>query len=356
VSTYVIAEAGVNHNGSLDLARDLIDVAAGAGADAVKFQTFRAETLVTRSAPKAGYQRLTTDAEESQHAMLTALELNEADHQALVEHCSYRSIQFLSAPFDRESLRMLVGRFDMPRIKIPSGEITNGPLLLAAAQTGRPVILSTGMSTLGEVEQALSVLAFGYTEHRTTPTAEGCKVAYASEAGQDALHDRVTVLHCTSEYPTPPEDVNLRAMDTLRIAFGLSVGYSDHSRGITIPIAAVARGAILVEKHFTLDRALPGPDHRASLEPGELTAMVRAIREVEVALGRGVKAPTLGELDTRAVARKSLTAATDIRAGERFSEDNIIPRRPGTGVSPMEFWRYAGTEAPRPYRSGELLS
>jgi N-acetylneuraminate synthase len=355
-STYVIAEAGVNHNGSLDIARDLIDVAAEAGADAIKFQTFRADTLVTRSASKAAYQRVTTDAHESQHAMLEALELSEDDHQALVEHCTVRGVQFLSTPFDPESLRMLIERFEMHRIKVPSGEITNGPLLLAAARTGRPVILSTGMSTLGEVEQALGVLAFGYTERGDPPGVENFEGAYASADGQSALRDRVTVLHCTSEYPAPPEAVHLRAMDTLRAAFGLSVGYSDHTRGIAVSIAAVARGAVLVEKHFTLDRSLPGPDHRASLEPDELTAMVRAIRDVEAALGQSVKAPTAAELDTRAVARKSLMAAAAIREGEPFSVENVAARRPGTGVSPMEYWRYMGERAPHAYEPGDLLS
>lgn len=355
MSTYVIAEAGVNHNGSLDIARNLIDVAAEAGADAVKFQTFRADTLVTRSAPKAAYQRVTTDERESQHAMLRALELSDDDHQALVDHCTQGRVQFLSTPFDPESLQMLVERFEMPRIKVPSGEITNGPLLLAAARTGRPVILSTGMSTLGEVEQALSVLAFGYTDHDAPPGSEAFGAAYASEDGQVALRDRVTLLHCTSEYPTPPEDVHLRGMNTLHRAFGLPVGYSDHTRGIAVPIAAVARGAVLIEKHFTLDRSLTGPDHRASLEPDELTAMVRAIREVEAALGRSVKAPTVKELDTRTVARKSLTAATAIREGEPFSVENVTARRPGTGVSAMEYWATLGDFATRTYEQDELL-
>lgn len=356
MSTYVIAEAGVNHNGSIDLARDLIDVAAEAGADAVKFQTFRADTLVTPSAPKAAYQRGTTAADESQHAMLRALELSEAEHRALVEHCSSRNIQFLSTPFDVESLQMLVERFEMPRIKVPSGEITNGPLLLAAARSGQPLILSTGMSTLGEVEKALSVLAYGYTDHDTPPGHEAFSAAYAAENGQDALREKVTMLHCTSEYPTPPENVHLRSMDTLRSAFGLPVGYSDHTLGINVAIAAVARGAVLVEKHFTMDRSLPGPDHRASLEPGELTAMIRAIREVEAALGTSLKAATVGELNTRRVARKSLTAASRIGEGELFTAENITARRPGTGVSPMEYWRYVGEQARRAYEPGDLLS
>jgi len=355
VSTYVIAEAGVNHNGSLEMARDLIDAAADAGVDAVKFQTFRVDALVTRSAPKAAYQRANTNAEESQHAMLKDLELSWDDHLELVEHCKCRDIQFLSTAFDTESLQMLTEKIGMPRIKIPSGEVTNGPLLLAAARTGRPVILSTGMCTLGEVEQALCVLAYGYTESEVEPSLEAFGAAYASAVGQDALRDLVTVLHCTSEYPTPPADVHLRAMDTLHAAFGLYVGYSDHTQGIVVPIAAVARGAVLVEKHFTLDRALPGPDHRASIEPTELTEMVQAIREVEAALGRSVKAPTTGELETQMVARKSLATAMGIQEGELFSEANLTALRPGVGVSPMEYWRYLGSSASRSYEPGEVL-
>ena len=354
--TYIIAEAGVNHNGSLDLARELIDVAAEAGADAVKFQTFRADALVTETAPKAAYQRETTDAAESQYAMLKALELSEADHDALVAHCREREIQFLSTPFDEASLDFLVERFGMPRIKVPSGEITNGPLMLRAARTGRPIILSTGMSTLGEIEQALGVLAFGYTAApEATPGRVAFARAYASDGGQAVLRERVTVLHCTTAYPTPFSDVNLRAMDTIRSAFGGPVGYSDHTVGLAVPIAAVARGAALVEKHFTLDRSMPGPDHRASLEPGELAAMVQGIREVEVALGRTVKAPTPEELDNLAVVRKSLVAGAPVSEGEVFGEDTLAVRRPGTGLSPMRYWDVLGTAAARPFARGEEI-
>ncbi len=354
--TYIIAEAGVNHNGSLDLARKLIDVAAEAGADAVKFQTFRADALTTRAAPKATYQRETTDAAESQYAMLKALELDESDHEALVAHCQERGIQFLSTPFDTESLALLVDRFDIPRVKVPSGEITNGPLVLAAARTGRPVILSTGMSTLGEVEQALGALAFGYTAERSaSPGFEAFADAYASDEGQEALRTRVTVLHCTTAYPTPLAEVNLRAMDTIHGAFGVAVGYSDHTVGIVIPIAAVARGATLIEKHFTTDRSLPGPDHRASLEPGELAEMVRSIREVEASLGYAIKAPTSAELENRPVGRKSLTAAVPIAEGEEFTPQNVTAQRPGTGISPMHYWEYLGANAGRTYKTGEAL-
>lgn len=354
--TYVIAEAGVNHNGSLDLGRDLIDAAAEAGADAVKFQTFRADALTTKAAPKAAYQREATDATESQYSMLKALELSESDHEALVEHCQKRGIQFLSTPFDTESLSFLVDRFDMPRVKVPSGEITNGPLVLAAARTGRPVILSTGMSTLGEVEQALGVLAFGYTAERSVPPRlDAFAEAYASEDGQQALRSRVTVLHCTTAYPTPLAEVNLRAMDTIRAAFGVAAGYSDHTVGIAVPIAAVARGATLIEKHFTTDRSLPGPDHRASLEPGELAQMVRSIRDVEAALGSAIKAPTATELDNRSVGRKSLTAAVPISQGDVLTASNVTAQRPGTGVSPMHYWDRLGETAGHRYETGQLL-
>lgn len=353
---YIIAEAGVNHNGSLDQARALIDVAAEAGADAVKFQTFRADTLVTRTASKADYQKETTGAHESQHAMLRALELSEADHEALVAHCRLRGIAFLSTPFDVQSLHLLVDRFDLARVKVPSGEITNAVLLLEVARVGRPVILSTGMSTLAEVEQALGVLAFGFTAPAgVQPGTETFLAAYASPEGQAALRDRVTVLHCTTAYPTPAADVNLRAMDTLRDAFGLPVGYSDHTLGLHVPVAAVARGAVLIEKHFTLDRTLPGPDHRASLEPDELAAMVRAIREVEAALGAPRKAPAAVEIGNRAVARKSLVAAQPIAAGEVFTEENVAVRRPGTGRSPFEYWACLGRRAERAYEEGEVL-
>lgn len=354
-SCYVIAEAGVNHDGSLGRARELVDVAAIAGADAVKFQTFRADELVTRTARKAAYQQETTDPAESQHGMLQALELGPSDHRALVEHCGRRGIQFLSTPFDIASLRFLAGELRVPRLKIPSGEVTNGPLLLEAARSGLPVIMSTGMSTLTEVEQALSVLAFGYATDGPRPDPAALEAAYASDQGQDALRQHVTLLHCTSEYPTPPEDVHLRAMDTLRAAFGLPVGYSDHTRGLAVPIAAVARGAAVLEKHFTLDRSLPGPDHRASLEPDELADLVSAVRELPEALGRSVKAPTTAELDTRTAARKSLVALKPIAAGETLTEENLGVRRPGSGISPVHYWSYLGRPADRAYEADEPL-
>ncbi|WP_272501932.1 N-acetylneuraminate synthase [Salinibacter ruber] len=355
MSTYVIAEVGVNHNGSMDLARDLIEVAAEAGVDAIKFQTFRSEELVTGDAPKADYQTETTDAEESQAEMLRRLELSPEQHHTIAGYCAENDLQFLSTPFDVQSARFLVDEFDVPRVKIGSGELTNGPLLLNIARLGRPVILSTGMGTLGEVEQALSVLAYGYVADGDRPTFEDLERAFASTEGQNALDRNVTVLHCVTEYPAPVEATNLRAMDTLREAFDLPVGLSDHTEGIAVPIAAVARGATLIEKHFTLDRSLPGPDHEASLEPDELRDMVQGIRDAEGALGTARKAPTDSEWKNRPVARKSLVATQPIQEGEDFTLDNLGVKRPGDGLSPMRYWERLDTTASRSYTPGEQI-
>ena len=287
MSVYVIAEAGVNHNGDIAKALALVDVAATAGADAVKFQTFKASSVISVHAEKAAYQKQTTDAAESQVDMVAKLELSHADHAQLADRCRERGIAFLSTPFDLDSLEFLVTDMGLTTLKIPSGEITNAPLLLAAARSGRDIILSTGMSTIDEVRDALGVLAFGYSGDAEAKPDAGAFTRALERA--DALQGKVTLLHCTTEYPTPYEDVNLRAMDSLREAFGLTVGLSDHTLGIAVAIAAVARGAQVIEKHFTLDRALPGPDHAASLEPDELTAMVAAIRATEAALGDGDK-------------------------------------------------------------------
>lgn len=339
---YIIAEAGVNHNGDMHLAKRLVDVAAEAGADAVKFQTFKAERLVSRTAAKADYQTRNTDADESQFEMIKRLELDEAAHDDLVAYCQTRRIQFLSTPFDLESVDLLAGRFDLPYLKMPSGDITNGPLLLKAARTKKPIILSTGMSTLGEVEAALAVLAFGYLEREAEPSRTVFEEAYASEEGRLLLREKVTLLHCTTEYPAPLADVNLRVMDTLHSAFGIPVGYSDHTQGVAIPVAAVARGAVVIEKHFTLDRTMPGPDHKASLEPDELATMVRMIREVELSLGHGIKHATPSELKNIPIARKSLVATRHIRAGESLTIENMGVKRPGDGLSPLRYWEFLG--------------
>lgn len=353
-NVYIIAEAGVNHNGSVEMAKKLIEVAADAGADAVKFQTFKAERLVSRTAQKAEYQKKTTGASESQFDMIKKLELDVDAHRTLLQHCHTCGIEFLSTPFDTESVQLLV-ELGVSRIKIPSGEITNAPLLLSIARTGLPIILSTGMSTLGDVERALSVLAFG-AMGGTVPNQQAFTEAYISHKGQAALRERVTLLHCTTEYPAPFSDINLAAMDSLHAAFRLPVGYSDHTEGIVIPVAAVARGACVIEKHFTLDRSLPGPDHKASLEPEELNALVQVIRRVSEALGSPIKTPAHVELKNMNIARKSLVAACPIAKGDIFTEENVAVKRPGGGRSPMEYWDVLGTVAERDYAQDEALT
>jgi N-acetylneuraminate synthase len=327
--TLIIAEAGVNHNGELALARKLVAAAAAAGADLVKFQTFVADRSIAASAPKARYQE--DGSSESQHEMVRKLELSRGDHEVLIDECRERGIGFLSTAFDIGSFELLEA-LGLDLVKIPSGEITNLPLLRRMAYGGKPILLSTGMASLGEIDAALDVI---------------------EQAGTPRAH--VTLLHCNTAYPTPADDVNLRAMLSLKAAFGVEVGYSDHTVGIEIPIAAVALGATVIEKHFTLNRGLPGPDHRASLEPAELEAMVRAIRNVERALGNGVKRPTASELENRAIARKSLVASRAIHAGERFSADNLAAKRPGTGISPMRWDDVVGRAASRDFAPDELI-
>lgn len=330
--TFIIAEAGVNHNGSLDRARSMIQIAAEAGADAVKFQTFNANRLVSREAPKADYQRRTTDCTESQYEMLKQLELSEDDHIELVACCREHEIEFLSTPFDLESVDLLKS-LGVQRWKIPSGEITNLPLLRKIGSLGKPTILSTGMSTLDEISKALTILESAGTRR-----------------------DRIAVLHCNTEYPTPFQDVNLRAMHTISNAFpGLAVGYSDHTLGIEVSVAAVALGATIIEKHFTLDRTLQGPDHLASLIPSELIYMVNAIRNIEDAIGDGVKCPSPSERGNRSVARKSIVAARCIVINEMFTEENLTVKRPGTGMSPMLWDEVIGEKADRDYSVDDLI-
>lgn len=354
--TTIIAEAGVNHNGSISMAKELIDVAADAGADFVKFQTFKAEKIISRVAPKAEYQMRTTDESETQLEMVKKLELDADAHKELIDHCIKRDIQFLSTPFDIESVTLLVETLNLSQLKISSGEITNAPLLLTIARTGKPVILSTGMSNLGDIEQALSVLAYGYLQPTEKPTAADFNLAYFSPEGQNILRDKVTLLHCTTEYPAPYEDVNLKVMDTLKSAFNLPIGYSDHTQGIVVPLAAVALGATVIEKHFTLNRNLPGPDHKASLEPNELRDMVQGIRQVEAATGGARKIPSPDELKNRLIARKSIVATTSIKAGEHFTEKNITTKRPGTGMSPLQYWELLGRLATKDYTQDEMIS
>ena len=327
----VIAEAGVNHNGDMELATHLIDAAANAGADFVKFQTFSASRLATRFAKKADYQTQTTDKTESQHDMLHRLELSVAMHHELIMHCATRNIGFFSTGFDIESVDLLLN-LGQDHFKIPSGEITNLPFLRHIGQLGKRTLLSTGMATLGDIEAAIDVL-----EQAGTPRSS------------------ITVLHCTTEYPTPMAEVNLRAMQSIQAAFGVAVGYSDHTQGIEVATAAVAMGATVIEKHFTLDRNLPGPDHQASLEPAELKAMVTAIRNIEVALGDGIKRLTPSEARNKPIARKSLVASQAIQAGHVFTAQNVTTKRPGTGISPMRWDEVIGHVAPRNFAADELI-
>ena len=329
MAVFIIAEAGVNHNGSIENAKKLIDMAAIAGADAVKFQTFQTENLVCRNAQKASYQIETTDKKESQFQMLKKLELSESMHRELIKYSNKRSIMFLSTPFDIESAYMLK-KIGVKVFKIPSGEITNLPYLRAIAEIGEKIILSTGMCSLDEVMDAVEILK------------------------KNGSND-ISVLHCNTEYPTPMQDVNLRAMITLQEKLQLPVGYSDHTRGIEIPIAAVALGAEIIEKHFTLDRNMEGPDHKASLEPEELKKMVEAIRNVENALGNGIKKPSQSELKNREIVRKSIVAKTEIREGETFSDKNITTKRPGNGISPMLWDKVIGKQAKHNYSMDEMI-
>lgn len=332
MNTLIIAEAGVNHNGDLALARQLIDAAADAGADMVKFQTFSADRLASRATPLADYQQQGAGGSSTQHEMLRGLELDRSAHEVLIAHAAARKIRFFSTGFDLESVRLLA-ELGLDRFKVPSGEITNLPYLRLIGSYGKPVILSTGMATLGEIEAAIGALEAAGTGRQT-----------------------ITVLHCNTEYPTPMTDVNLRAMCAMGSAFGVQVGYSDHTRGIEVPIAAVALGASVIEKHFTISRELPGPDHKASLEPHELKDMVFAIRNIERALGDGIKRPTPSESKNRPVARKSLVAAQPIRKGEVFTSENMTVKRPGTGLSPMLWDDLCGRIAQRDYQADELIA
>ncbi len=329
--TFIIAEAGVNHNGSIEIAKKLIDVAAECGVDAVKFQTFKAERVVSRYAPKAEYQKKTTTADESPLEMIKKLELDEAAHQTLIDYCKNKNILFLSTPFDLESIELL-NELGLDIFKIPSGEITNLPYLRKIGTLKKEIILSTGMADLGEIEDALDVL-----------TGAGTK-----------LKD-ITVLHCNTEYPTPMKDVNLLAMITMKNTFGVKVGYSDHTLGIEIPVAAVVLGAEVIEKHFTLDRSMEGPDHKASLEPNEFTAMVKAIRNIEKALGDGIKRPSPSERKNIDLVRKSIVAARDIKQEEVFTEENLTVKRPGTGISPMRWDGVIGRRASKDYKQDDLI-
>ena len=329
--TLVIAEAGVNHNGDIDLALQLVDAAAKAGADIVKFQTFRPEMLATAQAGKARYQKTNIDDQESQLTMLDKLQLTTDNYSTLVDYCKYREIEFLSTAFDLPSID-LVNTFDLKRLKVPSGEITNLPYLRKIASLRKPVILSTGMSCLSDIEAAINVLC-----------------------NSGIIRENITVLHCTTEYPAPIDEVNLRAIQTIANAFGVPVGYSDHTDGIAIPIAAVAMGAVVIEKHLTLDRTMDGPDHRSSLEPDQFGLMVKGIRSVQLAMGDGIKRATKSEVSNIPIVRKSIVASSTIKIGDLYTTDNITSKRPGTGISPMFWDQLIGKPASRSYDADDLI-
>jgi N-acetylneuraminate synthase len=351
---YIIAEAGVNHNGQRDLAFALIDAAVEAGADAVKFQTFKAAKLATKSAPKAMYQKINGNATESQLAMLKKLELPREWHFDLQAYAKERRIEFLSTAFDADSLAFLV-QLNLPLFKISSGELTNGPLLWQFARTRRPLILSTGMATLAEVEQGLAVVAHALNSKTEPASIDEVWHLWSRTECRASLRGHVTLLHCTSQYPTPFAEVNLRGMDTLASAFGLEVGYSDHTEGFLIPVAAVARGAKVIEKHFTVDRSLPGPDHRVSLEPDELKKMVYYIRALGVALGDGSKSPQPSEWDTRQAARQQLVAARDIVEGAMLTREDLTTARCGRGMAPTALWDLVGQVTISAFAAGDVI-
>ncbi len=328
---FIIAEAGVNHNGSIEIAKKLIDVAVESAVDAVKFQTFKTENVLLKNAQKADYQKQTTDADESQFDMIKKLELDENTHKELIAYCKNKNIMFLSTPFDHDSIDML-NELGLGIFKIPSGEITNLPYLRHIGSLNKEVILSTGMADIGEIEDALDVLV---------------------EAG--TKKEDITILHANTMYPTPMEDVNLKAMVTIGNTFDIAYGYSDHTLGIEVDIAAVAMGASIIEKHFTLDKMMEGPDHKASLEPNELIAMVKAIRNIELALGSSVKKPSKSEQPNMAIARKSIVAKKDIKEGEILTEDNLAIKRPGSGINPMRWDEIVGSVATKDYEEDELI-
>ncbi|MBN2638867.1 MAG: N-acetylneuraminate synthase [Bacteroidales bacterium] len=329
--TFIIAEAGVNHDGNIKKAKKLIDIAKDAGADAVKFQTFKAKTLVTKKANKTQYQKETTGSSQSQYDMLKTLELSKENHVELFNYCNHKGIIFLSSPFDLDSIQIL-HELGMNVFKIPSGEIVNLPYLEAIGRLNKKVVMSTGMADLGEIEDALDILINSGT-----------------------LKENITVMHVNTEYPTPMEDVNLYAMLTIKDAFKINVGYSDHTQGIEIPIAAVALGAKVIEKHFTLDKQDEGPDHRASLEPDELKAMVKAIRNIDQALGSGIKQPSFSERPNKIIVRKSIVAAIPISKGEVFDQSNLAIKRPGNGINPMRWYEIIGKKATRDYEPDEII-
>lgn len=352
--TYIIAEAGVNHNGSFDMAQELIRVAKEAGADAVKFQTFKTENLVTKAAQQAGYQVENLGEVTSQFEMLKKLELSFGEFIKLQKYCEELQIEFLSTPFDFESVDFLLNDLNIAKVKIPSGELTNAPFIYYIATKQKPIILSTGMATLEEIHEALAFIAYGLA-HLESITIEKVQQFYKTAKAKLLLNQYVTLLHCTTQYPAPFETINLNAMQHLKNEFNLSIGFSDHSEGIVVPTAAAGLGATVIEKHFTLDKTLEGPDHIASLNPAELKEMIQAIRQVEAALGTGKKQPVEGEINNRVAARKSLVAKSKIAVGELFTKDNLTVKRPGGGIPPKEYWSYIERIATKTYKEDELI-
>lgn len=351
-----IAEAGVNHDGSYDKAVELVDAAADAGADTIKFQTFSAAALVSRDAALADYQRAQLGSGLSQYEMLLKLELGRDDHHRLLEHCRKRNIEFLSTPFDLASLAFLVDELGCPRLKLGSGDLTNGPLVYNAAKSGRELLISTGMASLGQIELTLGLVALGLSANPPErPTRDDMLMAWADPALRAALSDKVTLLHCVSNYPASAASTNLRAMQTMRGAFGLRVGYSDHTLGATAAILSVAMGAECIEKHLTLDKTAVGPDHAASSEPAEMAEIIRSVREAEAIMGSAVKACTPEERSTAKVAKKTIVAATQIAAGETLTEGNITTKRKGHGTEAMAYWEMLGRSSTRSYAEGDAI-
>ncbi len=355
--TLIIAEAGVNHNGSEELAFKLVDVAKASGVDIIKFQTFVTDSLVTENAEQAHYQQENMGIDQSQYQMLKKLELSFASHKAIKNYCDKQGVEYLSTAFDSESLAFLVDELKLTRLKIPSGELTNTPFVLEHALTGCDIILSTGMAELEEVEFALSVIAFGYLNQNNNiqPNTAEFKKAYVSKEGQRYLKEKVVVLHCTTEYPAPFNEVNLNAMKLMHDEFNLPIGYSDHTAGTVVATAAVAKGATIIEKHFTLNQQMKGPDHKASIEPNELAQMVKDIRSVELALGQAVKKPTPSEQKNKAVARKSIVARGRIKKGQILSASNLAILRPGSGISPTQYYDILGSSAVKDFDEDELI-
>ncbi len=354
-STIVIAEAGVNHNGDEGLAFDLIDAAVDSGADIVKFQTFKADSLVTKHAKKAEYQLENTDGNSSQIDMLRELELEDQTYERLNSYCKEKNIEFLSTAFDLSSLHYLVSELELKRLKIPSGEITNLPLILEFAKTGLPIIISSGMSSLKEIQLALGVLAFGYLKNSDKPSVDAFEESFLLDEGKELLKERVTLLHCLTEYPAPKDEINLNAIRSMKKLFGVNVGYSDHTEGTLASLVAVSLGANVIEKHFTLDRSMTGPDHKASLEPDQLTELIRSIKEVERMMGDGEKRIMPSEMKNALIARKSIVAAESINKGEIFTENNLTFKRPASGKSPSSYWDLLDQKAKKNYSKDDFI-